>query len=166
MNIVCRNIRRKRTLYIFFPLDERCYSDMTPLTPPSLTHYLSQTEHQWRRQPQLSGHGEGSPQGQSPPHQSPGMIGCYFQSQVTRRSIVYSPTCLWSPPGWTDRPRSLSPSARTAQERQPPNTSDSSLWFIEYMISACMNDEALVRVTYGDGDQTRPAERRASLHTA
>ncbi|CAB1419663.1 unnamed protein product [Pleuronectes platessa] len=73
----CTDVGSKLTP-LCFPLDEVRHTNVTPLTPlsvllwalpPLLSRYLSQTEHQWHGQPQLSAPGEGSPQGQSPPRQ-------------------------------------------------------------------------------------------------
>lgn len=148
MNIVCRNIRRKRTCLMrdataIWPHSHliQCCCQTAGLSP-SLTHYLSQTEHQWCRQPQLSGPREGSPEGQSPPHQSPGMMGCYFQSQVTLPlycvlvDVPLKPTKMNRPlPSFVTK-RTHSPGTAT-----PPNTSESSLWLTKYMTSTCMNHQ-------------------------
>lgn len=70
-----------------------------------LSCYLSKTERQQHRQPQLSANTQGSPQGQSPPLPEPGdesLLLFPITSGTVALLCTHTQTCLWKPPRLSD----------------------------------------------------------------
>lgn len=111
-----------------------------------LSCYLSKTERQQHRQPQLSANTQGSPQGQSPPLPEPGdesLLLFPITSGTVALLCTHTQTCLWKPPRLSDFCHHFSRGTQmhTAwwekeKKKTAQNTYKTSLSFIRYMNNA------------------------------